>query len=192
MAVLIIYSILLFFIIFSFSILILSTSIIFGLILSKGVPFISIPRADWLKMSEAAELRPGQTVYDLGCGKANLLTVAAKKFGVKGVGYEISLWPYLWGRLRICRCRADVKIRFQNFFQADLKNADAVFCYLFPQVMAKLEPKFISELKPGARVVSYAFKLPNAQPIKIIGATPRFSAFRRKPRRIVSIYVYQF
>ncbi|MFA6525914.1 MAG: hypothetical protein WCT26_00675 [Candidatus Buchananbacteria bacterium] len=192
MAIIIAYSILLFFLLFSLMALIISSSIILGLIMAKGVPFISIPRADWLKMCEAAELKPGQIVYDLGCGKANLLTTAAKNFGVKGIGYEISLWPYVWGRIRVWLQKADVQIRMKNFFQADISKADVVFCYLFPQIMDKLEPKFRSELKSGAKVVSYAFTLPNIQPAKVISATPRYSFFTHKPRYTSVINVYQF
>ena len=186
------YAILIFFVIFSFLALVASSSIAWGLIITKGVPFISTPRADWLKICEAAELKPGQVVYDLGCGKANLLTTAAKNFGVKGVGYEISLWPNIWSRFRVWRERADVEIRSKNFLKADISQADVVFCYLFPQVMAQLEPKFISELKPGAKVVSYAFTLPTVKPIKVVGSTPRYSFWTKKPLYASDIYVYQF
>lgn len=192
MSIFIAYSILLFFLLFSLMALIISFSIIIGLIMAKGVPFISIPRADWLKMCEAAELKPGQIVYDLGCGKANLLTTAAKNFGVKGIGYEISLWPYVWGRMRVWLQKADVEIRMKNFFQADISKADVVFCYLFPQIMDQLEPKFKSELKPGAKVVSYAFTLPDTKPAKVISATLRYSFFNKKPRYTSVINVYQF
>jgi len=192
MLILAAYFILLFFLLFSLAALIISSSIIFGLILAKGVPFISIPKNDWRKMSEAAELKPGQIVYDLGCGKANLLTTAVKNFGVRGIGYEISPWPYVWAKWRIWLSGADVEVRMRNFFQADIKNADVVFTYLFPQVMVELEPKFISELKPGAKVVSYAFVLPSIKPIKVISATPRFSWLTKKPLHTSSIYIYQF
>ena len=64
--------------------------------------------------------------------------------------------------------KADVKIFRKNFFQADLSKADVVFCYLFPEVMAKLEPKFTQELKSGSRVVSYAFKLPTKVADKVV------------------------
>lgn len=192
MGIIFAYFILLVSLIFSAVAAVFSVSLIVGLFATKGVPFISIPRVDWLKMGEVAELKPGQVVFDLGCGKANLLTSAAKKFGVKGVGYEISLWPYLWGKWRIRLSRANVEVRLKNFFQADISQADVVFCYLFPHIMAQLEPKFSKELKPGAKVVSYAFALPNIKPAKIISATPRFSHFGKKPVHTANIYIYQF
>src|SRR5262249_46652098 len=41
------------------------------------------------KMLELAEVKKGDLVYDLGCGDARILVTAAKKFGVKGFGYDI-------------------------------------------------------------------------------------------------------
>ena len=136
--------------------------------MARGVPFVSLPKEDWLKICQVAELKAGQIVYDLGCGKANLLTVAVKEFRVKGIGYEISLWPYVWGRLRSWQSGAKLELYLKNFLVSDLSRADVVFCYLFPNAMASLEPKFEKELKAGAKVVSYAFKLPNRQPDKVV------------------------
>ncbi|MFA5020656.1 MAG: hypothetical protein WC517_01180 [Patescibacteria group bacterium] len=192
MPLIIVYIILIFFVVFSFLALLVFSSIAWGLIATKGVPFISTPRADWLKLCEAAELKPGQVVYDLGCGKANLLTTAAKNFGIRGVGYEISLWPNIWGRFRVWRRQADVEIRLKNFLKADISRADVVFCYLFPEVMAQLEPKFKSELKPGAKVVSYAFTLPNIKPAKVVSSTQKYSFWTKKPLHTSDINIYQF
>lgn len=147
---------------------ILYMSIIIGLIQTKGVPFVSTSSKDFDKILQAAGLKTGETIYDLGCGKATLLIKAAKKYGAKGIGYELSLWPWLWSQFNIFISRADVKVYMKNFFSADLSQADVVFCYLFPEVMAKLEPKFKKEMKPGSRVVSYSFKLPEVVPDEIV------------------------
>ncbi len=160
--------------------------------MTGGVPFISSPFYDLKNICQAAELKPGEVIYDLGCGKANLLVVASKYFKAKGVGYEISLWPYVWGLLRIWWNKADVELHFKNFFKADLSKADVVFCYLFPEIMAKLESKFKTELKPGARVVSYSFKLPNITPKKIINGKEINNFFVKNFRTTGKIYVYQF
>lgn len=136
-------------------------SIIIGLVQTRGVPFVSTNKKDFDAILKSVDLTVGETVYDLGCGKAHLLVKAAKEYNVKGVGYEISLWPYVWAKFNVWRAKANVKIYFKNFFKDDLSKADVVFCYLFPEVMAKLEDKFKKELKQGSRVVSYGFKLPN-------------------------------
>jgi hypothetical protein len=62
----------------------------------------------------------------------------------------------------------NIKIRRENFWEADLSGADVVFCYLYPDVMKKLAAKFTVDLKPGTVVVSSNFSLPGFVPSKII------------------------
>ena len=148
--------------------MVMMISIVWGLIVTGGVPFISTNKKDFKAILQAVELKPKEIICDLGCGKAHLLVYASKYFGTKGVGYELTLWPYLWAKLKIYLTKTNVDIFRQNFFKADLTKADVVFCYLFPEVMAKLESKFEHELRSGSRVVSYAFKLPNRVADKIV------------------------
>jgi len=188
LAYLLLFAYLIFLLIYAF----FGASIIIGIVMTKGVPFVSTPRYDLEKICDAADLKPGEKIFDLGCGKANLLTVAANKFHAQGVGYELSLWPCFWGWLRVKLSRADVTLKMQNFLKADLSSADVVFCYLFPEVMDKLEEKFKTELKPGARVISYTFQLPHIQPIKMVMGQERTNWFDRNLRTSGKIYVYQF
>jgi SAM-dependent methyltransferase len=160
-------------------------STIWGLIVTGGVPFISTNKKDFKAILQTVGLKENETIYDLGCGKAHLLIYANKYFKAQGVGYEITLWPYLLAKLKIYLAKADVKIFRQNFFEADLKNTDVVFCYLFPEVMAKLESKFEKELRPGSRVVSYAFKLPNKVADKVVITNDDNTELGK-------IYVYQY
>jgi hypothetical protein len=171
------------FLLFSITVLFFYISIIVGLILAKGVPFVSLPKKDWRKMCLSAKLKAGETVFDLGCGKANLLTIAVKDFKVKGVGYEISLWPYFWARLRNWFYHTNLRLEFKNFLKVDLASADVVFCYLFPYVMGDLELKFERELKSGARVISYAFKLPHREPSEVVAGNDDGSG---------KIYIYNY
>ena len=60
------------------------------------------------------------------------------------------------------------EIRARNFFQADLSQADYVFCYLFPDVMHDLSQKLKDELKPGARAASANFPLPGWSPYLVV------------------------
>jgi hypothetical protein len=56
----------------------------------------------------------------------------------------------------------------KNFYNQDLSKADIFFCFLTPKAMLKLSAKFESELKPGTRIISYAFSIPGWSPEKII------------------------
>src|SRR5262245_28768756 len=53
------------------------------------VAFVTTPDVIVNRMLELAEIQPGDVVYDLGCGDGRIVVAAAKKYGVKGVGFEI-------------------------------------------------------------------------------------------------------
>jgi hypothetical protein len=76
-----------------------------------------------------------------------------------------------------------IKIKRQNFWEADLSGADVVFCYLYPDVMKKLAAKLGSGLKPGAIVVSSNFPLPGYIPDRVLRPE---SSLHNDP-----MYVYQ-
>jgi hypothetical protein len=55
----------------------------------------------------------------------------------------------------------------QNFFSADLSNADIVTMYLLPSVNEALRKKLERELHSGARVVSHDFSIPEWTPSRV-------------------------
>lgn len=189
---LVVIGILLFILVVVSLVLFFMISVLVGLVQTRGVPFVSTPAKNFDAICQAAGIKSGEKVYDLGCGKAHFLVLAAQKYGAKGVGYELSLWPYLWGWFNIWNHHADVKIRLADFFKADLSDADVVFCYLFPEIMAKLEPKFKQELKPTARVVSYAFKLPQTEPVETVVIQSGGKKINNFLETSPTIYVYRF
>ncbi len=150
-----------------------------------GVPFMSSDQKGVDIVLPTMELAPGSTICDLGCGKAQILIHAYKKYGCQGIGYELSIWPYILARINVWLARADVKIYFANFFQADLGQVDVIYCYLFPKIMERLEGKLKRELKSGVRMVSYVFKLPSINPEKIITTNTDKGDFGK-------FYVYRF
>jgi hypothetical protein len=97
---------------------------------------------------------------------------------------EISLLPYALAQIRrlFSSNRKRIKVCWQNFYQLDLSGADVIYIFSLPKVMAKLEPKFKKELKPGARVVSLAFTLPGSQPAEVFKVT----------RHAMPLYLYRF
>src|SRR5438105_1422554 len=54
------------------------------------VIFVPTPHEVVDKMFELADVRPGEVVYDLGCGDGRIPVAAAKKFGVKAWGFDIN------------------------------------------------------------------------------------------------------
>ena len=131
----------------------------------SAAPWVPLFKKDVRRMINLAKLKPGEVIYDLGAGDGRILLECVKQKQVRAVGWEIAFLPYLIAKLRIWLNKAGDKVtlRYQNFYQADLSSADAIFCFLTPQAMRKLESKIKRELKPGARFLSYAFAFPTWQ-----------------------------
>jgi hypothetical protein len=118
-------------------------------------------------------------------GKA--LLIAEREFGARATGFEISILPYCIAKINLFLGRAkkektrpggaSAKIIFKNFFEQDLHDADVIFCFLFPPIMHKVEHKLRNELKPGARVVVYAFPLSTMAPTQTIIVCGKWKMF---------------
>lgn len=113
------------------------------------------------EMLRVADLKPGETLFDLGAGDGRVIVHAARR-GVKAVGIEVDPLKVaiVRARIRLTRGAELARVRRQNFFDTDLRSADVVFSYLSPVSMERLGDKFFAELAPGARVVSYRRAIP--------------------------------
>ncbi len=140
-----------------------------------AAPYVPTFQRDVRRMLALAALRQGERLADLGAGDGRIVVTAVQTSGVRAVGYEISILPYLIARLRaaIARPSGAATIEFRNFYRTDLSTFDVVTCFLTPSAMEKLRPKFERELRPGTRVVSYAFAVPGWQPTTVEKPTPR-------------------
>ncbi len=134
-----------------------------------GVPWVPARRERIRRALQLANLRPGETLYDLGAGDGRALLIAAEEFGAQAVGIEIGPMQCLWGRLKclFSGSRHRVRLRCGNFYRADLSAADVVFVYLLSAQTARLAGKLKRELHPGARVVSLAADFPAWQPAAV-------------------------
>ncbi|MFA6423991.1 MAG: hypothetical protein WCV83_01595 [Candidatus Magasanikbacteria bacterium] len=130
-----------------------------------GVPFLPTHKKQALQMIEWANIQAGMKVIDLGSGAGRLLFLAAKK-GANAEGYELNPFLVVWTRLVIfLRKEKNVKVYYKSIYDADISNADIVVMFLFPPHMKKMTEK-LKEVKPGAKILSYAFSLPGWTPIK--------------------------
>ncbi|HTW97081.1 MAG TPA: 50S ribosomal protein L11 methyltransferase [Candidatus Methylomirabilis sp.] len=148
----------------------------------RAAPFLPMHAADVERVIKLAELKPGEKFFDLGCGEGRTL-IAAARVGAEATGYEISLLPYIWAKIKILFYRGPnkSKVFFRDFWKINLGEADVVYNFLMPRVMAKLREKLKKELKPGARVINYTFYLPDWNPEKIddIPGRPKIYLYRK-------------
>jgi SAM-dependent methyltransferase len=133
------------------------------------VPFVPAPPEIVDAMLDLAKVQSSDVVYDLGSGDGRIVIAAARKRGARGVGVEID--PDLVAESRERAARAGVgdkvKIAEQDFFQTDLRPATVIMVHLLPEVLGKLKPRFQQQLRPGARIVSFAFEIPDWKPAKV-------------------------
>ena len=124
-------------------------------------PFDPTPQEVVERLLVLAGVRKGDTVYDLGSGDGRVVIAAAKKFGVKAVGFEIDPGLVKLARENVRKQGVEklVEIRQQDFMTANLAPASVVTLYLSSDGNLALRPALMHQLKPGARVVSYGFDM---------------------------------
>lgn len=149
-----------------------------------AAPWLPTRRKDIPRLIRLADLHDGMTIVDLGAGDGRLLLALAKAHpGIRAVGWEISLIPYLVGQLRIALSphRKRVQLCYGNFYRAYLRDANCVVCFLTPMAMRRLSPLFAKRLSPGTRIISYAFSMPDRKPETVDrdgGTTTPFWVYR--------------
>ena len=118
------------------------------------------------KALKLANLQPNETLYDLGAGDGRILLIAARDFGVKAVGIEIGpiQCALIWLRAVASGFGSKIQIRWENFYKANLSDADVVFVYATSKEVVKLAPHLERQLKRGARVVSISADFPEWEP----------------------------
>ncbi len=142
------------------------------------VPFVPTHHKVVEAMLKLAEVKEGETVYDLGCGDGRIVIAAVKDFKAKrGLGIDFN--PE---RLKDCQKSLEAAMLTPEQRQAitfkqgdvlklkpeDFKDVDVVTLYLLPEVNLRLRPVLQKGLKPGARIVSHDFDMGDWEPDKKI------------------------
>jgi SAM-dependent methyltransferase len=120
------------------------------------VPYVTTPQNVVDAMLELAGLRAGDTLLDLGSGDGRIVTTAAQRFGVHGMGIEIDPRLIKLARENARQAGLADKARFEekDLFTTDFSGYSVITMYLLPDVNLKLKPA-LRKLKPGTRIVSH-------------------------------------
>ena len=76
--------------------------------------------------------------------------------------------PFFLAKIQNWFKKNNLDIRRNDIFKVDLSKIDLVYCFLSVKMMKLLKNKFLKELKPGAQIISYQFRLPEFEPIKVV------------------------
>jgi SAM-dependent methyltransferase len=132
-------------------------------------PYVPTPQLVVDRMLEIAEVTSNDVVYDLGCGDGRIVVTAAKKYGARGIGFDID-------RQRIKEAEENArregvedlaKFVLQDIMTVDVSPATVVTLYLLPDSNRKLRPILTEQLRPGSRIVSHAFDMDEWEPLKV-------------------------
>jgi SAM-dependent methyltransferase len=148
-------------------------------------PYVLSPQPIVDKMLELANIRPGEMVYDLGCGDGRILITAAKRYKAHGVGIEISpkLVDMTTSLVKRLGLQDQVEIRLGNILEVKFADADVVTLYLETNSNEMLRPTMEKQLRPGTRVVSHDFEVRGWKSAKV----EKIHAFNRNH----TIYLYE-
>ena len=122
----------------------------------SGQPYVPASERRIRRALELAELKPGEVLYDLGSGDGRVLIAAARDFGARAVGVEISplLYAMAWIKVQSAGVGKLVRLLCTSYYKTKLVDADVVYLYLTSGNANRLREKLGGELKTGARVVS--------------------------------------
>lgn len=117
------------------------------------------------KMLRMAKITKDDVVYDPGCGDGRILVAAAKRYGCRGVGYEIDPKLAAEARRLAKKRKVDhlVTIKEEDIFTVDYSEATVVEMYLLPGMIVKLLPR-LEKLEPGSRIVAHDYPIQGVTP----------------------------
>jgi SAM-dependent methyltransferase len=136
----------------------------FGGVLLVGAPYLPTLSPQVQTALQLADLRPGQTLLELGCGDGKVLIAAARQ-DINAVGYELNPLLALIAWLRTRRYRRQVRVIWGDFWHHSWPEADAIFVFLLARYMKRLDKRIMQFKYRPVKLVSFAFRIPDKPPV---------------------------
>jgi SAM-dependent methyltransferase len=129
------------------------------------VPYVTTPRPVVAAMLDMAGVGADDYLIDLGSGDGRIAIMAAQR-GARALGVDLDPQRVAEATASagFAQVRDQVSFRRQDLFDTPLREADVVTLYLLPSVNLRLRPRLLTELRPGARVVSHNFTMGDWRP----------------------------
>lgn len=133
---------------------------------TPDVIYVPTPTVVVEEMMRLAAIKPGEMVYDLGCGDGRIVIAAVRDFGARGIGVDIDPQRIAESKDNAEKAGVAARVQFQqaDLFTMNFSDADVVMLYLLPALNVRLRPRLLDELRPGTRIVSHAFMMGDWQP----------------------------
>jgi len=124
------------------------------------VVYVPTPQVVVEDMLRMAKVGPKDFIIDLGSGDGRMVITAAKKFGARGFGVDLSDDLLKESNKNAADQGVSDRANFikHNLFETDLSQATVISSYLLPEMNQKLRPKILN-LKPGTRVIAHDYHM---------------------------------
>ena len=132
--------------------------LLFSLVILVGAPFLPTLKNHVEPALDMLNLKPGQTLLELGSGDGRILIAAAKR-GINSFGYELNPLLVVYSWLITRKYRKHVHIIWGNYWVKPWPRADGVFVFLLQPYMQKLDKKIIQYKHKPVKLVSFAFDI---------------------------------
>jgi|SRR3989344_5481497 len=139
--------------------------LLFTFVVAFGAPFLPILKDKVSPALDLIDLKPGQTLLELGSGDGRILVEAAKR-GLNAVGYELNPLLVIYSWIRTMKYRKQVRIIWGNYWMKEWPKADGIFVFLLQPYMEKLDKKIIQYNHKPVKLVSFAFTINSRKPAK--------------------------
>ncbi|OGH77527.1 MAG: hypothetical protein A3G08_01295 [Candidatus Magasanikbacteria bacterium RIFCSPLOWO2_12_FULL_47_9b] len=127
------------------------------------VPYVATPKKRLVSLMEHMAITKETIIYDLGSGKGDVLFAAEQFHPKKLIGYELSPLHVWYTRFKAWMRQSNVRVYRQNFFTANIGEADIIYLFLVQSVVEKMWKKIQKEAKPGATIVVLSNTIPNQE-----------------------------
>ena len=126
-------------------------------------------------MIDLAAVKPGDLVYDLGCGDGSIVIEAARR-GARGFGIDRDAGQIKLAVAAAAAAKVSDRVQFTvgDLFEVDVREATVVTLYLGDEPNLKLRPKLRSQLKRGSRIVSRQFRMGDWNPDRTVEVGGRY------------------
>lgn len=135
----------------------------FAGVLLVGAPYLPTLNPQVATAFELLEAKKYSTMLELGSGDGKVLVAAAER-KIHITGYELNPFLFVIAWLRTRKHKQFVTLVYGNFWHKRWPQTDAIYTFLLPRYMSKLDQKIRRYKHRPIKLVSIAFEVPDRKP----------------------------
>lgn len=132
----------------------------FGCVVFFGAPYLPTLRPQITTALDLLDLKPGQTMLEVGSGDGRILKAAAER-GWQVIGYELNPLLVLISLWVTRKYHKQVRIVWGDAFRKNWPVTDGIYIFGLKKLMPKLHTKIVQSQQKPVKVVSFTFQIPN-------------------------------